>query len=220
MKRTIAIALAMASSAAFADVVVPMHMVDAKGAGAGVGQVTISESRYGLVFTPALQGLSPGIHGFHVHQNPSCEPQEKDGAMVAAGAAGGHYDPAATNVHGAPWGDGHLGDLPALYVDANGSAAQPVLAQPANPTQGTPCAIASAITFGKPSQREGRASRRACAYSELTLSVVPGSSTRPDKSSSAIRFSRSLRSTPSPTIRKIQSGCFGASKANAWIRTE
>jgi len=128
MKKTIAIALAMTSGAAFADVVVPMHMVDGKGVGASVGQVTVSESRYGLVFTPALQGLSPGIHGFHVHQNPSCEPAEKDGAMVAAGAAGGHYDPAATNVHGAPWGDGHLGDLPALYVDANGSATQPVLA--------------------------------------------------------------------------------------------
>lgn len=128
MKKTIAIILAMASSAALADVVVPMHMVDEKGVGASVGQVTVSESRYGLVFTPALQGLSPGIHGFHVHQNPSCEPAEKDGKMVAAGAAGGHYDPAATNVHGAPWGDGHLGDLPALYVDASGSATQPVLA--------------------------------------------------------------------------------------------
>lgn len=128
MKKTIAITLAIASSAALADVVVPMNMVDEKGVGASVGQVTISESRYGLVFTPALQGLSPGIHGFHVHQNPSCEPAEKDGTMVAAGAAGGHYDPATTNVHGAPWGDGHLGDLPALYVDANGSAAQPVLA--------------------------------------------------------------------------------------------
>ena len=128
MKKSIAIALAIASGSTFADVVVPMHMVDEKGVGASVGQVTVSESRYGLVFTPALQGLSPGIHGFHVHQNPSCEPAEKDGKMVAAGAAGGHYDPAATNAHGAPWGDGHLGDLPALYVDANGSATQPVLA--------------------------------------------------------------------------------------------
>ena len=26
------------------------------------------------------------------------------------------------------WGDGHLGDLPALFVDAGGSANQPVLA--------------------------------------------------------------------------------------------
>jgi Cu-Zn family superoxide dismutase len=48
--------------------------------------------------------------------------------MIAAGAAGGHYDPAATNVHGTPWGDGHLGDLPPLYVEANGAVNQAVLA--------------------------------------------------------------------------------------------
>lgn len=128
MKNMIAFILALGSSAAFADIVVPLHVVDEKGLGASVGQVTISESKYGLVFTPALQGLPAGTHGFHIHQNPSCEPKEKDGKMMAAGAAGGHYDPANSNKHDAPWGDGHLGDLPALYVNANGSANQPVLA--------------------------------------------------------------------------------------------
>lgn len=118
----------LAAGSAFADVMVPMNLVDEKGVGASVGQVTISETRYGLVFTPALQGLSPGLHGFHLHQNASCEPKEKDGKMVAAGAAGGHYDPANSNAHGTPWGDGHLGDLPPLFVDANGAATQPVLA--------------------------------------------------------------------------------------------
>ncbi|MFN3919079.1 MAG: superoxide dismutase family protein, partial [Methylohalobius sp.] len=33
-----------------------------------------------------------------------------------------------TNRHGTPWGDGHLGDLPPLYVDADGQAQLPVLA--------------------------------------------------------------------------------------------
>ena len=42
-------------------------------------------------------------------------------------AAGGHYDPAGSKRHSAPWGDGHLGDLPALSVDANGNTS-PVLA--------------------------------------------------------------------------------------------
>lgn len=114
--------------AARADIVVPMNMVDEKGIGAAIGQITVSESAYGLVFTPALTSLTPGLHGFHVHQNPDCKPKEKDGKMVPALGAGGHYDPAKTNRHGAPWGDGHLGDLPALYVDAGGNAAQPVLA--------------------------------------------------------------------------------------------
>lgn len=123
-----AIGASLASWAATADMVVPIHRVDDKGVGPAIGQVTVSESRYGLVFTPNLNGLVPGLHGFHVHQNPDCRPQEKDGKMVAALAAGGHYDPEKTNRHGTPWGDGHLGDLPPLYVDMNGNATQPVLA--------------------------------------------------------------------------------------------
>ncbi|GAO36618.1 superoxide dismutase [Sulfuricella sp. T08] len=114
--------------AAAADLVVPMNLVDENGIGNSVGKVTISESKYGLVLTPALNGLSPGLHGFHVHQNPDCGPKEKDGKMVPALAAGGHYDPEKTNRHDTPWGDGHLGDLPPLFVDANGNATQPVLA--------------------------------------------------------------------------------------------
>lgn len=114
--------------AALADIVVPMNLVDENGIGNAVGQVTISKSKHGLVFTPALNGLAPGLHGFHVHQDPDCGPKEKDGKKVPALAAGGHYDPKKTNRHGTPWGDGHLGDLPPLFVDANGNSAQPVLA--------------------------------------------------------------------------------------------
>ncbi len=116
------------SLAAQADITVPMNKVDEQGVSAQVGQVVISESPYGVVFSPSLAGLPPGVHGFHVHENPNCGPKEKDGKMVPALAAGGHYDPAASKHHGLPWGDGHLGDLPALYVDAQGNAATPVLA--------------------------------------------------------------------------------------------
>lgn len=128
MKTLAAVLLATTAAAVNADVVVPMNLVDEKGVGASAGQVVISETKYGLVFSPSMQGLTPGSHGFHLHQNASCEPKGKDGKMVAGLAAGGHYDPAATNKHGTPWGDGHLGDLPALYVDANGNASQPALA--------------------------------------------------------------------------------------------
>lgn len=128
MKKICAALLLASSTSVFADVVISMNTVDEKGIAASIGEVRVSESKYGLVFTPALKGLAPGLHGFHLHQNASCEPREKDGKMMAAGAAGGHYDPAATNVHGTPWGDGHLGDLPPLYVQADGTAVQPVLA--------------------------------------------------------------------------------------------
>ncbi len=123
-----AILLGVAPLSALADLVVPMTLVDEKGIGASVGQVTISETPHGLVFSPALSGLAPGLHGFHVHANAECTPAEKDGKSVAALSAGGHYDPKKTNRHGTPWGDGHLGDLPPLFVDANGHANQPVLA--------------------------------------------------------------------------------------------
>jgi superoxide dismutase, Cu-Zn family len=110
------------------QVVVSLHHVDENGVGQDVGTVTITESDYGLVFTPALKDLPAGLHGFHLHQNPSCDPQEKDGKMTPAQAAGGHYDPMATNVHDTPWGNGHLGDLPPLFVDTDGTATHPVLA--------------------------------------------------------------------------------------------
>jgi len=107
---------------------VSLYKVDENGIGASVGQVSIAESQYGLVFSPALKGLAPGVHGFHVHQNPSCDPAEQNGKKVPALAAGGHYDPKDSKRHDTPWGDGHLGDLPALFVDADGNANQPVLA--------------------------------------------------------------------------------------------
>ncbi|MGB0129799.1 MAG: superoxide dismutase [Cu-Zn] SodC [Rhodocyclaceae bacterium] len=117
-----------ACAGASADLVVPMNLVDSQGNAKPVGQVTIAESPDGLVFTPKLSGLPQGVHGFHVHENPDCGPKEKDGKPVAALAAGGHYDPQKTNRHGTPSGDGHLGDLPALAVDASGNATQAVLA--------------------------------------------------------------------------------------------
>lgn len=128
MKNVWALAIALASAGAWADSTIRFNLVDDKGVGAEVGTVTATDSKYGLVLTPALHGLAPGLHGFHVHQNPSCDAKEKDGKMVPALAAGGHLDPAATGKHGEPWGEGHLGDLPPLHVDASGNAAQPVLA--------------------------------------------------------------------------------------------
>ncbi|EGH49764.1 copper/Zinc superoxide dismutase, partial [Pseudomonas syringae pv. pisi str. 1704B] len=36
-----------------------------------IGSVTVSETQYGLLFTPNLKELPAGIHGFHVHENGS-----------------------------------------------------------------------------------------------------------------------------------------------------
>lgn len=107
---------------------VPVKAVTAQGVGESVGTVKIESSQYGLVFRPELSGLESGAHGFHIHAKGDCGPADKDGEAVAAGAAGGHWDPQNTGKHGEPWGDGHMGDLPALMVDGAGNASQPVLA--------------------------------------------------------------------------------------------
>ena len=111
-----------------AEVVVQMNLVTEQGMGKGIGTVTISEGPAGLVFTPQLTDLAPGVHGFHVHQNADCAAGMKDGRMVPGLAAGGHYDPANTAKHEGPHGKGHLGDLPALTVGADGKAVTAVTA--------------------------------------------------------------------------------------------
>ncbi len=111
-----------------AEVTIPMNAVDEHGVGKSLGMVRAVDSKDGLVLTPDLKGLQPGAHGFHVHDNPSCQPKEKEGKMTAALAAGGHYDPAHVGKHEGPAGKGHLGDLPVLSVAADGSAIMPVTA--------------------------------------------------------------------------------------------
>ncbi|MGX3021009.1 superoxide dismutase [Cu-Zn] SodC [Ursidibacter sp. B-7004-1] len=138
MKTKTAVALAFASLFAFsaptmanemAKIEVKVQQLDPQNGNKDVGVVTITESSYGLVFTPNLTGLSHGLHGFHIHENPSCDPKEKDGKLVAGLGAGGHWDPKGTKKHGFPWvDDAHLGDLPALTVDHDGNATNPVLA--------------------------------------------------------------------------------------------
>lgn len=96
---------------------IPIYLVSGK----YIGSVKAHDTIYGVLFTPALSALPAGTHGLHIHMMPFCS----DKAM----AAGGHLDPLRTNKHHGPYkGDGHLGDLPVLIVDAFGKATLPVLA--------------------------------------------------------------------------------------------
>jgi len=116
----LAAACVFAVTTASADVTVTMHLTAPTGEGKAIGTITAQDTKYGLLLTPNLSGLTPGAHGFHVHQNPSCD----NGGM----AAGGHLDPDKSGKHEGPYNAGHLGDLPALMVDAQGDAKTPVLA--------------------------------------------------------------------------------------------
>jgi Cu-Zn family superoxide dismutase len=85
-----------------------------------LGNIKFSDGDYGLTITPELHGLPTGIHGFHIHEHADCGDHHMK--------AGGHLDPQAKGTHLGPYQNGHLGDLPALYVDQTGKAQQVLLA--------------------------------------------------------------------------------------------
>lgn len=120
------VSMALCVGGAAADshesVSVTVNAVDATGVGASLGTIEFKAVPHGIEVKPNLHGLTPGEHGFHIHENPSCEPKEKDGKMTAAQAAGAHFDPQVTGKHAGPSGGGHKGDLPKLEVAADGTA--------------------------------------------------------------------------------------------------
>lgn len=115
-------------SAQAAEKVVTVRAISEAGVGKIIGILKLNDSPQGLVVTPDLAELPPGERGFHVHENPSCATLEKDGKKVAGLGAGGHYDPAHSGKHEGPIGAGHSGDLPALVVEADGTATKSIIA--------------------------------------------------------------------------------------------
>lgn len=108
--------------------IVLMNAISPDGIGKIIGVINFRDSDQGLIIDPDLGELTPGKHGLHIHENPNCDSGEKDGKKVAGLGAGGHYDPAKTEKHEGPEGQGHLGDLPALEADEDGNAVHAMLA--------------------------------------------------------------------------------------------
>lgn len=122
MKSFSLIGLCFLSASAFAgSETVRLYQTTEVGKGISIGTVKFTDTKMGLLIEPRLSHLSPGLHGFHVHDHASCDHMGM--------AAMGHLDPAKTNKHLGPYRiGGHLGDLPALYVNAKGQANLPILA--------------------------------------------------------------------------------------------
>ncbi|WP_217447707.1 superoxide dismutase family protein [Maribellus comscasis] len=80
------------------------------------GIVTFTESSTGVVTVIAdLEGLTPGKHGFHIHQYGDCT--KPDGT-----SAGGHFNPEHKD-HGGPTDmDRHVGDLGNIEAGEDGTA--------------------------------------------------------------------------------------------------
>jgi superoxide dismutase, Cu-Zn family len=100
---------------------VPMNQVNGDKP-LSIGEIELTDVKCGVLITPKLHDLTPGLHGFHLHENPSCEDH--------GNAAGGHFDPKKTDKHLGPYNEhGHMGDLPALFVKPDGSSDLPILAK-------------------------------------------------------------------------------------------
>ena len=121
-------ALLTAAQAMAAEKIVVVNAISEEGVGKIIGTVKLSDSDAGLLIDPDLGELSPGLHGFHIHEKPNCGVADKDGKKVAGLGAGGHYDPHKSAKHEGPEGHGHHGDLPALEVKDDGSATRIVVA--------------------------------------------------------------------------------------------
>jgi Cu-Zn family superoxide dismutase len=122
----IIIATLLLTSLSYADEVkVPIYETSLVRQGKHVGYIIIEDTSFGLLITPYLDGLKRGIHGFHMHEGPSCEPKNATLGL----AAGQCFDPFDTGQHLGPYDDeGHLGDLPVLYADSKRQIRTPVLA--------------------------------------------------------------------------------------------
>ena len=85
--------------------------------GSGVaGTVTFTKTDKGTHIKAEISGLTPGKHGFHIHEfGDASSPDGK--------AAGGHFNPKGA-MHGDPskTGPRHLGDLGNIEADSSGKA--------------------------------------------------------------------------------------------------
>jgi Cu-Zn family superoxide dismutase len=79
------------------------------------GEVTFTKVDGGVKIVADVTGLTPGLHGFHIHEFGDCS--APDGA-----SAGGHFNPHHMQ-HGGPDAEmRHAGDFGTLEADATGKA--------------------------------------------------------------------------------------------------
>ena len=79
------------------------------------GTITFTQKGDKVLVVANVNGLKPGMHGFHIHEKGDCS--AADGM-----SAGGHFNPAG-KPHGAPdSAEHHGGDLGNLTADKSGNA--------------------------------------------------------------------------------------------------
>jgi len=104
------------------------------------GSVSFSQSGNTLLIKGAFKGLTPGAHGFHIHEKGDCSAPD-------ASSAGAHFNPARAR-HGDPAKpEHHLGDLPMLVAGASGAAKFEARMSGLSLTEGTGNILARSIVI-------------------------------------------------------------------------
>jgi len=110
------------SSDSALPIVKQVALIDVQGQQMGIA--LLKETDHGVVITLDAKGLTPGEHGFHIHEKASCTPSEgfKD--------AGGHYNPFGVphgqkthehnSVNNREDSKGHAGDMPNIVAGEDG----------------------------------------------------------------------------------------------------
>jgi len=87
--------------------------IDPKEGSQVVGAVTFVEVDDGVRVIAHIDGLTPGKHGFHIHEHGDCSADD-------ASSAGGHFNP-TNQKHGGPdSAERHIGDLGNIVANENG----------------------------------------------------------------------------------------------------
>lgn len=85
------------------------------------GEVRFRETDQGVRLEVMAHGLTPGEHGFHIHELGDCSAPDFT-------SAGGHFT-GGVPTHGAPGPDSHAGDLGNVEADENGTVETVIMAR-------------------------------------------------------------------------------------------
>jgi Cu-Zn family superoxide dismutase len=79
------------------------------------GTVTFVRQGSMTLVEATISGLTPGLHGFHIHEKGDC-------SAADASSAGGHFNPSGMPHAGPDSHDRHVGDFGNIEADASGNA--------------------------------------------------------------------------------------------------